>query len=277
MKHILIFFFLTLTVDCNSFIAKANDTIKIKENEIVIKNLFNDLKKNLNDEDKKYLNQKICNTFKNLLTLNYSFFYPFDSLNNVGKIYSQDSTLRLYTWNLLLKGGNHEYFGYIQYRSKTDSIKLFELQCCNKNSINENTIKIDNWYGALYYEIIDVVSSDNNKYYVLLGFNFNNILTKRKIIDALYFDNKGEPHLGLPVFFYNKKWNYRIIFEYSAKVSMILKYEPRIKMIVYDHLSPSHPMYIGKFQFYGPDFSYDALKLENGKWIEVKDIDIRNP
>lgn len=253
-----------------------NDSIILKENEILIKNLFNELKKSVSDPDKENINEKIKQKFSNILKLYYSFYYPFDSLNNIGKIYSKDSSLRIYSWNLPLKGGYHKYFAYIQCKTK-DSIKLIELTSTNNIANENNTININNWYGALYYEIIDVVTPENFKYYVLIGLDFNNLLTRKKIVDALYFDKNFEPIFGLPVFFYNNKWNHRVIFEYSAKVNMVVRYDPRVKMIVYDHLSPSHPMYIGKYQFYGPDFSYDGLKLENGKWYEVKDIDIRNP
>lgn len=260
-----------------SLSANKNDTIKVKENEILIKNLFNELRKNINDSEKENINEKIRQIFSSILKTKYSFYYSFDSLNTIGKIYSKDSTLRIYSWNLLLKGGLHKYYAFIQYKTK-DSIQLFELNTNNKNNLTENnTINSSNWYGALYYEIIDVVTPENSKYYVLLGLDFNNLLTRKKIIDVLYFNNNFEPAFGLPVFFYNNKWNHRIIFEYSAKASMVLRYDPRVKMIVYDHLSPSHPMYFGKYQFYGPDFSYDGLKLQNGKWYEVRDIDIRNP
>jgi len=272
------FFIISLTILSFIYsITNANDTLYVKENEKIIKNLFNELRKHLNDHDKENINDKIRETLKNTLKINFSFYYSFDSLTSIGKIYSKDSLLKIYTWNLPIYPNIYKYYGFIQYKTKKDSILLFELPCCNKSSLNENTIKINQWYGALYYEIIDVITPEKFKYYILLGFDFNNLLTNKKIIDVLFFDNNNELNFGLPVFFYNNKWVHRIVFEYSAKVSMVLRYDNRLNMIVYDHLSPSHPMYIGKYQFYGPDFSYDGLKLQNGKWIEVKDIDIRNP
>ena len=46
---------------------------------------------------------------------------------------------------------------------------------------------------------------------------------------------------------------------------MMLRYDDKLKMIVFDHLSPSKPSYEGKYQYYGPDFSYDGLIFEKGK------------
>jgi hypothetical protein len=32
----------------------------------------------------------------------------------------------------------------------------------------------------------------------------------------------------------------------------------------------------GKYEFYGPDFTYDGLKFEKGVWIHYQNIDITN-
>jgi hypothetical protein len=116
---------------------------------------------------------------------------------------------------------------------------------------------------------------NKTKYYTLLGFDFNSIFTKKKIIDVLYIQN-DLPYLGKQIFKYNGKIVSRIIFEYAVRTNMTLKYDEAIKMIVFDHLSPSKPSYKGKYQFYGPDFSYDGLKFEDGYWIHQKDLSIHN-
>jgi len=56
---------------------------------------------------------------------------------------------------------------------------------------------------------------------------------------------------------------------------MTLKYDEGKEMIIYDHLSPSEPKYEGQYEFYGPDFSYDGLKYENGIWNTYFDLDPR--
>jgi hypothetical protein len=68
------------------------------------------------------------------------------------------------------------------------------------------------------------------------------------------------------------------MFEYSADVSMSLKYNEKRNQIIYSHLGPRKegPSLEGLPQFYGPDGSYDALELKKNKWITVEDVDIRN-
>ena len=58
---------------------------------------------------------------------------------------------------------------------------------------------------------------------------------------------------------------------------MGLKYDERFKMIVFDHLSPIRPELAGDYKFYGPDFSYDGYKFENGFWVYMPDLDVTNP
>jgi hypothetical protein len=57
---------------------------------------------------------------------------------------------------------------------------------------------------------------------------------------------------------------------------MSLRYDPTHKRIVFDHLSPSKPSYEGNYEFYGPDFSYDAFTFIDNTWVLVENIDIRN-
>jgi hypothetical protein len=53
---------------------------------------------------------------------------------------------------------------------------------------------------------------------------------------------------------------------------MSLKYEENRERIIFDHLSPESPS-MAKFRsFYVPDMSYDAFKLENGKWVLHEDV-----
>jgi hypothetical protein len=55
-----------------------------------------------------------------------SFYYPFDSLKPVAKIYAPDSSFRIFTWQLHYPKGSFRYYGFIQMRSS--SLKLFPLK-----------------------------------------------------------------------------------------------------------------------------------------------------
>lgn len=208
-----------------------------------------------------------------------SFDYPFDSLKNVGKIVSPDKTFRIYNWNLAYSDGSYEYFGIIQkYSKKHKRFIITELIDNSKNIINPEQLILtnDNWFGALYYSIIPV-KSGKNTYYTLLGWDGNNDFTTIKLIDIVSFSRSGKPKFGKNIFVLGKTKKKRIIFEFSYLASMSLRYHEKNKMIIYDHLAPSSPKYEGRYQFYGPDFSYDALYFKNGKWNYQSDIDVRNP
>jgi hypothetical protein len=68
----------------------------------------------------------------------------------------------------------------------------------------------------------------------------------------------------------------RIIFEYDRRATMLLNYENAENRIVFDHLAPPDQNLKGKFELYGPDFSYDGFKLLNGRWKFISDLELKN-
>ncbi|MBN2612556.1 MAG: hypothetical protein JXB00_13450 [Bacteroidales bacterium] len=254
------------------------DSISISQYENKIAVLFEYLYKSASDDEKVLINKDILENLEKVLSLQASFQYPFDSLKRMGILLSPDKKLRAYTWNIAHNNRTTCYFGFLQYSPvKNQGPLVYRL--ADKSDKIENpefqVLSADNWYGALYYDIIEA-KDQHNKYYTLLGFDFNNFLSSKKIIDILYFTEKNEPVFGKPLFRIDNKLVNRVIFEYSSQASMNLRYHKDADMIVFDHLSPSKPSYTGKFEFYGPDMSYDALKFEKGFWTLKKDIDIRN-
>lgn len=231
------------------------------------------------DEDKETINQDIVELMDKVLNNPLSFDYPFDSLKYIGKIRSSDQRLRIYTWNLPYENGTHRYFGFLQYTPEKKDPPMVYRMTDKSEDIEDplhSVLNENNWYGALYYDIVETRDQDN-RYYTLLGFDFNNLFSSKKIIDVLYFDEKNRPFFGKQIFQQDDKLLMRVIFEFSARVSMSLTYNKEKKMIIYDHLSPSKPSLTGKYQFYGPDMSYDGLKFEDGIWKLYTDLDVRNP
>jgi hypothetical protein len=253
------------------------ETIKHYEDSIQL--CFNKIINANDDSVKLFHNQRIIHLFNSVLAKNESFSYPFDSLLNMGKLTSPDKKIRLYNWNIQLRNGEFKYFGFLQVKSKEKNIiNIYPL--IDKSSELENTGNVTtsnkNWYGALYYQIIEV-KDKKNKYYTLLGWDGNNDFTNKKIIEVLYFNKSEKPSFGKNIFKFENEKKKRVIFEYSYLASMALRYEETLQMIVYDHLAPSSPKFEGQYQYYGPDFSYDGLFFKNGKWTEEKNIDVRNP
>lgn len=248
------------------------------EYETALQQQFDQTSRPCHDSVKHKIYRTIEDLFAGASLLPEAFEYPFDSLKKVGKIRSNDGKLRVFTWDLVYNNGSHKYFGTLLYRKKnTENPLVIRLVHHSGNVTEPELMELnpDNWFGALYYEIVEK-KRDGNTLYTLLGYDPNNIFTSRKIIDCLYLREDSIPVFGAPVFKMKNTTQYRVIFEYSARVSMSLRYHESMKMIVFDHLSPARPSYQGNYRFYGPDFSFDAFKFTDNRWELVENIDARN-
>jgi len=230
-----------------------------------------------NDIQKEALCNEISVLFRKVLENDSSFDFRFRSLKYVGILYSPDLKFRIIQWNLPYNDGTHQYFGFIQYLKSKRKTVLIELND-KSDQITKPQFEIlssKNWYGALYYKIIHN-KYKGKEYYTLFGSDLNNMFTKKKIIEIITFDRKGNPSFGAMVFKNQNKPVARVIFEYSIQANMVLTYDQNKEMIIFDHLSPSRPSLVDRYEFYGPDFSYDGMKFERGIWNYYPDLDIRN-
>lgn len=255
----------------------SQDSSLNSEKEVDLQKYFSEISIEPTDIVKEELCSKIVNGFREILKDDESFSNDFDSLKNIGIVYSPDGKVRLITWNLPYNDGTHKYFGFIQYKKSKRDVLTFELndQSDKIKKPETSVLSYTNWYGALYYKVIEN-KYKGETYYTLLGADLNDMFTHKKIIDILYFDNDDIPFFGKAVFKNQKSANSRVIFEFAAQSTMVVTYDEEMQMIVYDHLSPSRPSLKGRFEFYGPDFSYDGLKFERGIWNKYQEIDARN-
>ena len=222
---------------------------------------------------------KLIKTLVSALKIPYSFNFPFDSLKSISIQSSSDKRFRIFGWHVMNNDGSYRYYGTIQMNKPDGKLELFPLidyTSVFKNPSDSATTH-DKWFGAQYYKIISVLNNVPIPYYVLLGWKGNTIKSTKKNIEILYFKD-GKAHFGMPVFDgdpdnLKKK---RIIFEYDRRASMFLNYEPTTNTIVFDHLAPPDPQLKGKFELYGPDFSYDGFKLVNGRWKFITDLELKN-
>lgn len=250
----------------------------LTESENKIKKWFNIISETKNDSVKLSYNDSIINVFDSILMFQESYFYKFENLSFVGKIYSSDKLFRIINWNLSFNNGSYKYFGYIQYYNKKENdINLFPL--IDKSQSIENPkqalLTNENWFGALYYKII-LNKDGNNNYYTLLGWDGNNDFTNIKLIEVLYFTRSGKPKFGKNLFRIENEKSKRVIFEYNNRATLTLRYDDYLNMIIYEHLSPEKPSQIGQYKFYVPDFSYDGLEFKKGKYIHHSAIDVHD-
>ncbi len=260
------------------------DNNYLHEKELELRDLFDEafafdgVKYYKSDKEKKECNAKIIEIFDEIFENNNAFEYTFDSLKHIGVRFSDDKQVKLITWNLKFSDGSYTYYGYLQYMiKKKNTVKTFKL--IDKSSEIENPSNIylsdTNWYGCLYYKIL-ANKYAGKKYYTLLGWDGGDYLITRKIIDVLTFSKKGSPRFGKSMFKIDKTKSKRIIFEYSNRAVMSLNYDDKLKMIIYDYLSPQKPIQKGQYQYYGPDGTYDGLRFGKGKWIHYSNIDIKS-
>ena len=192
----------------------------------------------------------------------------------MGKVYSDDKKIRIYTWNVQREDDSFLFFGFIQQIGK-DRMLIPLIQKNNTTTPSTHKeLKLGEWYGALYYKIV-ACGSGKNKKYILLGWRQNDIFSNNlKLIDVLRFEN-NDIIFGDDIFIgLNKKTQFRVIFNYCPQVKMSLQYDSKKRRFVFDHL-----VTIGVkngISCFGPDFSYDAYVKRGGKWYFKQDIDVRN-
>jgi len=216
--------------------------------------------------------------FVKALRVPHSFDYLFDSVITISKLYPPDSSFRIFTWELQRDEDYYRQQGAIQMRTADGSLKLFPLADKSEfaTSPADSARGIQNWIGAIYYNII-TKEYKGKKYYTLIGIDDNDIISTRKWIDVLTFDANGQPRFGGNIFDYKDdslklpQPVYRFLLEFKKDAKARMSYDPELDMIVFDHLISESNEQAKKFTLV-PDGTYEGFKWKNGKWVHVDDI-----
>ncbi|MES2848706.1 MAG: hypothetical protein V4685_06595 [Bacteroidota bacterium] len=223
-----------------------------------------------------YNDSVFTRNFVKALTTPYSFYYPFDSLQTISKLYAPDSSFRIFTWQMLVSDNLTRQHGAIQMRTPDGSLKLFPLidKSDVTNGIIDTAANNKGWIGAVYYRIIEKRSSNQN-YYTLLGYDENNLKSNRKIIEVLSFQN-DEPMFGGRFFSYEedsvfKSSTSRYVMEYKKTAGARLTYDDEMDMIILEHLVSETGEPLKKWT-YIPDGDYEGFKWKNGKWVHIEKV-----
>ena len=120
------------------------------------------------------------------------------------------------------------------------------------------TVNTENWIGSIYYDI-KKYKTNNQDYYVLIGWSGNK-LANYKIIEPMFFDQKKQEfQFGQPVFKINDKILHRYILSYYINSKLTLEFYDD-QTIVFENLTKNN---INSM----PEGSYNAFILKDEKWI----------
>jgi len=280
---------------------QAQDRLKLAVLEDSLSHLQKEILKAGNDSARQSLNASFLNTLKTAIALPGSFSYPFDSLKKMAKLTSPDKKFRIYNWNLPLTNGTNRYYCFLQIPDKKNKniAALIELHDRSDSipDAEHSALGSGNWYGALYFRIIEEAAK-TGMIYTLLGWEGTNPAEMQKIIEVLTFDEKNVPSFGKKIFNkYRDGENKRVIFRYSAVAAMVLRYEeqaiPKGKKWnassrTFDEKSSKAPMIVcdrlvtvegtenkGPLLVPAGDV-YDGFLFENDRWNFVEGVDARN-
>jgi hypothetical protein len=277
MKNISIFIFsLFIFSNTNAQRISSNDFKYLQKKEDSLKKIGLQIVQGRNASDRFLADSGFTRILVRALKTKNSFYFPFDSIINISKLYAPDSSFRIYTWQLMINENTIRQHGAIQMRTNDGSFKPFVLS--DKSNITENMADTigDNfgWIGAVYYKIV-LKKHNGHNYYTLFGFDENNIKSDKKMMDILEFVN-GKPVFGNKLFIMEKNSNYpknaaRFIMEFKKEASPRLTYDAEMDAVVFDELV-SETNEIKKKWTLVADGEYEGFKWKDGKWIHIKNI-----
>jgi hypothetical protein len=247
----------------------------IDAKDLVTKCLFEELQVLTDDEEKEALNETLKFRLNNLWSNKELFDDSFSQLKRMKTLISEDNKVKICTYNIQKDGFKQLFYGAVILNDGAVNVIPLNDTSEKIRSPERSTLSNKKWYGAIYLDLIQNVSG-NKTYYTLIGYKGHDEFVKTRVIDVLLVQN-GRLRFGMPIFKADRVTRNRVVFKYSAKATMMLQYDAREKMIVFDNLAPREPMFRGVYQYYGPDFSYNAFKFTKGNWELRKEVDLRNP
>jgi hypothetical protein len=268
MKFFIHFFIVNLIV-INSVFGQS----ELEEKEIALNRTLLNLRSAKKDSEIEKQNKIFKKELESFLKLDGAFNYEFKHLKTIAVLDSPDKLVRIINWNLEFSDFSYSYCAFVmRWDEDKETVKLTEL-IDNLDPYSpkpEGVLDYKNWYGCLYYKIVPF-ERNNKTEYLLLGWDGGTTGSNFKFIDALVF-NGNNLKLGSPVFKGKSNVTKRVIFEFSDKSVMSLKFEDKRKRIVFDHLSPESQSLAGIASYYVPDMSYDSYNYSDEMWILNEDV-----
>ncbi len=269
-------FVLLFSIDVSSQVISATDKKKLKIKEDSLQQIAKFMITDTLEAGRLLAYKDFVPTFIRALQIKNSFYYPFDSVLGISKLYAPDSSFRIFTWYVEIDDYRGWQRGFIQMKTTDGSLKghrLFDDPEWTKDAYF-NTRSATEWIGAVYYNIIKTQYQGKN-YYTLFGIDHEGLRSQKKWIDVLSFDNNGKPVFGGGFSFKEdsiaKPTQSRFSIEYKKGVRTFVNYEPELKLILFDHLisETEEPEFPWTFI---PDGDYEGFKWQNGMWVHIDKV-----
>lgn len=210
------------------------------------------------------------------LQVKNSFYYPFDSVMGIGKVYAPDSTFRIFSWSISFDDYYARQRAAIQFKTPDGSLKLIPLR--DYSEFTEKPVDSvrskNNWIGAVYYNIIKT-EYNGKPYYTLFGFDDYSVRSNKKWIEVLSFDERGQPQFGTDFTFdkdsVKRAPQKRFYIEYKKDASTFVNYDPDLKLIIFDHLISESDEPDKPYTFI-PDGDSEGFAWKGGKWVHIDKV-----
>lgn len=155
----------------------------------------------------------------------------------------EEIKLRIVTYQLYQDTSSYDYGGWVQSSRLEEPVFLSDASDLweEDQDLDYMEMSSDNWYGALYYQMLPISESEGDMTVLLFGLDNYHLFTKRKVLEPLVIED-GKLHFGqhmiemeedLP----KEYWKKRFILDYSVQAPATLRYDPEREKIIFDHLT----------------------------------------
>lgn len=238
--------------------------------------LINEAQTEPNDSLRTEIANAAVNMFESVISADQDLTATYDDIKPVTMLTSADNRLRIFTWGIQFSDGTFTYYGFAQSRSDDGDVittRLIDMSDSTPDAAGVS-MQPDNWYGAIYYELVQV-GGKKSHLYAVAGWDGADLFVNRKVLEQIRVKSDGSIYFG--GYFsdeHNQSFD-RLIFEFTERAVMSLRYDPKMKMFIADHMTVP-AQYNGNTKFAGPDGSFDGYMFtKGGTWMYVPDLDIK--
>lgn len=235
--------------------------------------------------------------------------FPFEKVKKLNYFKGEELSFRMLNWGVPEQDGTTIYRALLQvHRLTKDDYILYEMSDMSLYQPFPEKLVChpESWWGAFYYECIQK-QSGSQTYYTFLGWNSGQELYQQSVIEVMSIKPNGEVRFGASLFANRGRIAgsnridksikdseiKRIVFRFSKKTGMILRYDyqtyvikgdngkektKKTNMIIFDRLMPQQSAMADDYNYYIPEGgAYQAYVFDNGKWRLQNSVVARNP